>query len=886
MANAKVIIAGQNNIGPAVKSAQSDISSLSNVAQKAGDTLKKAFTITAIVAALKKLGDSCAACFNEFWEAERRYKQLQIAIGDTSSYNKATDTIRKLSRQTLSSKGDVESMVAELAALGKNADEIDRISSAAVYLSNVTGKDLNSSMTTLLNTYNGTTTQLKRLGIDVSNLTKEELVQGAAIDTVIDKLRIYSEELAKVDTRQHLTNIKNSWGDIRQSIGDLVNFTIAPMMAKLDNALSSFNERFNTFVQQAKVELGNLPEVLSKLWSAIKGGFGKFFSIEGIKNFINGIWNLITSKVRLIGNLIGNLGNLVVGVFEQALKGIGNYAMYWITHVTDSIGINISDVINSIGKWLTESPIGKIVDQIVTKATDGVRFIGAIIKNLPSIFKIVLSNIGDMIVALIKSIPEAIKELFLGVIDWVAYVAIKIKNDISDALSAALDPFRAALRWIGISVGDGRTDRTSENEMGANVNSHFSNVASAFSDVRVISREMAEQIDNLLSPTLDKLSINTGETIGQKMAVWTAKSSDEYYKAAQKNFSSIGDFLKDWGQTFLGDLNSDWDDLSSSFSGIFSDVFGEDFEQFVKWFRPFMEEKLKQAGAKSNNATYNSSENANGKSSADAFKDIVSDFGSQLGEAGTVLNSVISNTSKYGALVGGIVTAVHYVTEGFAEVVSGQLAELVKYIIKPLKEIGRIIGELLIPVISAIIPVFRDIADFLIPLFRAIGAALRPIIEIISTLSPLLSIITNVLDALVPVFKFFAKIVVTITGTIQYVIQVLQHWVASVMNWLADLNILGWQPFAGLRMNDPGSPGSYSSFIKNKWSEVDAAFEATPSSSTSTETAVASASYQGATHVTINIYQEAPVVGDGGMRQFARMIRSEFENMSYYGVTT
>ena len=36
MATAKVIIAGQNNIGPAVKSAQGDITSLSNAAQKAG----------------------------------------------------------------------------------------------------------------------------------------------------------------------------------------------------------------------------------------------------------------------------------------------------------------------------------------------------------------------------------------------------------------------------------------------------------------------------------------------------------------------------------------------------------------------------------------------------------------------------------------------------------------------------------------------------------------------------------------------------------------------------------------------------------------------------------------------------------------------------------
>lgn len=211
MATAKVIIAGQNNIGPAIKSAQGDISSLSNAAQKAGDVLKKAFTVTAIVAALKKLGDACVSCFNDFWEAERKYKQLQIALKDNSAYSKAVSTIRNLSRQTLSSKDDIESMVSELAALGKSSDEIERISSAAVYLSNVTGKDLNSSMTTLLNTYNGTTTQLKKLGIDVSGLTKEELAQGAAVDVVIGKLKTYSEQLAQIDTRQHITNIKNGY---------------------------------------------------------------------------------------------------------------------------------------------------------------------------------------------------------------------------------------------------------------------------------------------------------------------------------------------------------------------------------------------------------------------------------------------------------------------------------------------------------------------------------------------------------------------------------------------------------------------------------------------------------------------------------------------------
>ena len=52
-----------------------------------------------------------------------------------------------------------------------------------------------------------------------------------------------------------------------------------------------------------------------------------------------------------------------------------------------------------------------------------------------------------------------------------------------------------------------------------------------------------------------------------------------------------------------------------------------------------------------------------------------------------------------------------------------------------------------------------------------------------------------------------------------------------------------------------------------------------------TQTAVSSASYQGANQVTTNIYQEAPVVGEKGMRQFVQMIREQFLQIDYYGVT-
>ena len=115
---AKVIIKGQNNIGSAVKSAASDLNSMKAAADNPGAALKSAFTFTAILASVKKLGDGLAGCFSEFETADRAYKQLSLTIGDDSAYRSAVSTIGNLSKKTLSSKGDVEAMVSELAALG------------------------------------------------------------------------------------------------------------------------------------------------------------------------------------------------------------------------------------------------------------------------------------------------------------------------------------------------------------------------------------------------------------------------------------------------------------------------------------------------------------------------------------------------------------------------------------------------------------------------------------------------------------------------------------------------------------------------------------------------------------------------------------------------
>ena len=221
---------------------------------------------------------------------------------------------------------------------------------------------------------------------------------------------------------------------------------------------------------------------------------------------------------------------------------------------------------------------------------------------------------------------------------------------------------------------------------------------------------------------------------------------------------------------------------------------------------------------------------------ADAFgAEVVQSFAENMGTAGEVALNLAQNMATMGPALGGLFSALEYVFQGLSEVVGPELERMMTALIEPLVEIGKALGSFILPI----------------------------------------------LQVLTPVLNVIAKAIIVVSSTFQYIGQLLQHWVATIMNWLAGLNILGWRPFAGLATTDPGHPGSFGSYIQNNLNQ----FDAKSNASVGTETAVSSASYRGATQVTINIYQNGPVVGDGGMREFARMIRDEFDALDYYGVT-
>ncbi len=187
------------------------------------------------------------------------------------------------------------------------------------------------------------------------------------------------------------------------------------------------------------------------------------------------------------------------------------------------------------------------------------------------------------------------------------------------------------------------------------------------------------------------------------------------------------------------------------------------------------------------------------------------------------------------------------VAEGFVSVMSPMIETVLAPLNDALTLTGEMLAQVFLPIFDSIYPIMQILGDMLMTV----------VVPAFQLLSPIIELVALVFDALTPVIALVGKALTVVISPIQYVADLLS-WLGKWISYFGECigtavyNIT--HPFSSRDM--PSSPGGFSS-----------------------------ASYQGATQVSINIYQEAPVVGEGGMRQFAQMIREEFTNLDYYNVT-
>ena len=241
-------------------------------------------------------------------DQETALVKLDFAINQFAGSNqKLKKEIVDLSTEMQSLVGIGDEQVQNLAMLGLSygiqADKILEATEASIYLSKVTGTDVDTIMRGFAQTMEGTVGILGRYIPEVRSLSEEQLKAGEAIDLINEKFEGLDETLSQT-TESSLARMKASIGDL----GEIMGEKLAPIVKRVSDFVVDFTTAagesgsvLKTVADYAKTAFDNMG-ILGK---AVTGVISAFLTLK----FAATAWHL------LAGALVSG-GKIMVTIFH------------------------------------------------------------------------------------------------------------------------------------------------------------------------------------------------------------------------------------------------------------------------------------------------------------------------------------------------------------------------------------------------------------------------------------------------------------------------------------------------------------------------------------------------------------------------------------------
>ena len=207
--------------------------------------------VAGVAVAVKKTVDALNDCEKAYKVQQKAEIALQQAAKNNPYLNnESVYNLRNFASelQSMSEIGDEVSLqvMAQLAATGRNEEQIMQIMKAAADMAAVTGEDIASAATKLNATLNGNAGMLGRQVTAINNLTKEELESGRAIEIVAQQ---YSGSAAAM--ADQTVQLENAWGDFKENIGRGWTRVTTPVRKFFTDILNDMNEALSLTADKA-----------------------------------------------------------------------------------------------------------------------------------------------------------------------------------------------------------------------------------------------------------------------------------------------------------------------------------------------------------------------------------------------------------------------------------------------------------------------------------------------------------------------------------------------------------------------------------------------------------------------------------------------------------
>ncbi len=159
-------------------------------------------------------------------ESQNAINQLNQSLASAGTYSKAaSDDMQAFAAQIQKTTTLGDDLVVQQLALARNFtktnEDAKRLTQAAIELSAATGKDLDTSLTTLGKTLGGVAGRAAETIPSLKNLTKAQLESGAAIDIVLAKYG--GSAASKVNTFSGaFDQLANVFNDLQETVGGFI----------------------------------------------------------------------------------------------------------------------------------------------------------------------------------------------------------------------------------------------------------------------------------------------------------------------------------------------------------------------------------------------------------------------------------------------------------------------------------------------------------------------------------------------------------------------------------------------------------------------------------------------------------------------------------------
>ena len=643
------------------------------------------------------------------------------------------------------------------------------------------------------------------------------VISGLAIVGALKKVADYSKECTEAFTVQQKAisqlsvAVSNNKNLTQQSLNNLISYTgklqsksvygdevlqgQATYLAGLGLQEDQIKKVLEASVELSSAGVGNLESNVQNLAKTLNGTSGKLgqmipefqnLTAEQLKNgeaieivrrkyqgFAENLSsNTLEGVTKQVSNLVGDIKEKL-GSVSGTLKFEG---MKRIIPVLEKINVWLDQNVNKITNLFLNLPeVGglalNLLKQMAQKlfSIDGLKQYFTIVgKLLITIMKNSLLILFNVVVAVGETIWQPLKTGF----EWVGY-GIKLAfttvvNFFIEKINALVDGFVESINWI-------------------------------IDKINTI-REFFGQ---------DKLQMISGVS---QIEVKQAPT-----KPLQVDTKKITDAWKNVGSTFVDGTKEIIDQYKETGKGL-AEMFGDEFSEFGQNIDEIMSRPIKVMGTGSLNGENAVVKNTNSSpDKASAGLGALNNFLNMLGQLGQVIQAIMSSNwiglliQFLGALSNSLaeqsenwnklLNCMSTVADIVAQIIGSEIDQIMKPFADGLESIGKIIGNLLLPILQLVNSIFTPIHEALTEILNVVAEIIQELTPIISlfvrllsifnVLTPIMRILSGALKVFAEIIKFiYNDIIVPIGNAILKVFITIANFFIKI--WQKIYDILDW----------------------------------------------------------------------------------------------